>query len=108
MPLGRGSEGLPTALYEIDHCTAFGPCSTRHMTPHDSHCLALAIDNAHATADTFLPALRVCRILQVESPSLAQWVLVISVYLMGQRDKPPILVCVTFDAWHVLQGLTAG
>jgi len=20
-------------LHEIDHCTAFGPCTTRHMTP---------------------------------------------------------------------------
>ena len=23
-------------VYEIDHCTAFGPCSTRHMTPTSS------------------------------------------------------------------------
>ena len=25
--------GVGSCLYEIDHCTALGLCSTRHMTP---------------------------------------------------------------------------
>ena len=30
---GNGSLLLGDAIYEIDHCTAFGPCSTRGITP---------------------------------------------------------------------------
>ena len=32
--IGLGDNGCGSmSLYEIDHCTAFRPCNTHHMTP---------------------------------------------------------------------------
>ena len=36
-------------VYDIDHCTAFGPCSTRHMTPTS---LLVCVENVQQDCST--------------------------------------------------------